>query len=172
MQTGKSSEGQAFLKQLSALSTCGSFRNASEVSTAAEIQYLARAVFLGQGMPPVAAPNPCKGVVRLSGIEFAFNKSTLTQKSKHVLENAVTQLRECPEIRITVSGYTDSTGTASYNDGLSFRRADAAKDFMTANGISASRLEVEGFGERDPIATNDTAVGRAENRRVELAPVD
>jgi len=172
VQTGNSSEGQAFLKQLSLFSKCGSFRNASEVSSGAEIQYLARAVFMAPGTPPVAARNPCEGVVRLSGIEFAFDKAQLTKGSEKVLHGAVTQLRECPDINITVSGFTDSTGSAEYNNGLSFRRADAAKDYLVGHGIRASRLEVEGFGERDPVATNSTAAGRAENRRVELAPAD
>ncbi len=172
VQTGNSTDGQAFLKQLSELSNCGSLRNASEATSAAEVQYLARSVFAGLGTPAVAAPNPCRDRVRLSGIEFAFDRSTLSEKSKEVLSVAVRQLGECPEIRLTVSGYTDSIGTATYNNGLSFRRADAAKDYLIAHGVKASRLDAEGFGESDPVASNGTAVGRAENRRVELAPID
>lgn len=172
VQTGNSPEGQLFLKQMSELSNCGSVRNAAEVSSGAEVQQLAKAVFVGPGTPPVAAANPCERLVRLSGIEFAFDKAKLTSNSEKVLNGAVTQLRECPEIRITVSGYTDSTGPADYNNGLSFRRADAAKDYLVDNGIRANRLEVEGFGENDPVATNKTVSGRAQNRRVELAPLD
>lgn len=172
VQTGNSPEGQAFLKQMSELSSCGSVRNATEVSSGAEVQQLAKAVFVGPGTPPVAAANPCERLVRLSGIEFAFDKANLTPDSEKILDGALNQLGECPEIRITVSGYTDSTGPAGYNNSLSFRRADAAKDYLVSHGIRASRLEVEGFGERDPVATNKTATGRAQNRRVELAPLN
>jgi len=172
VQTGISQEGHLFLKQLTGLSNCGSLRHASEVSSGAEIQYLARTVFVGSGTAPVAARNPCHGVVRLSGIEFAFNRSQITESSKGVLNQAIGQLRECPKIHVTVSGYTDSIGTPNYNNGLSYRRAEAAKGYLVEQGISASRLETEGFGESDPIATNSTAAGRAQNRRVELAPAD
>lgn len=172
VQTGSSPEGHAFLKQLTELSKCGSLRNEAEVSSGVEVQYLSRSVFVGPGTASVAAASPCAGVVRLSGIEFAFDRSQITENSKTVLRIAVDQLRGCPEISVSISGYTDSTGSPEYNNGLSYRRAEAAKGYLIEQGISASRLETEAFGESDPIATNATAAGRAENRRVQLAPAD
>jgi len=71
-----------------------------------------------------------------------------------------------------VAGHTDSVGTDSYNQGLSERRANAVKDYLTAQGIKASRLTARGYGESRPVASNDTDEGRAENRRVELIVLD
>lgn len=172
VQTGSSPEGHAFLKQLTELSRCGSLRNEAEVSTAVEIQYLARSVFVGPGTPPVAAASPCVGAVRMAGIEFPFDRAEITERSKAVLGVVVGQLSQCPEVTVTISGYTDAIGSPDYNTGLSYRRAEATKDYLVERGISASRLEAEGFGESDPVATNATAAGRAQNRRVQFAPAD
>jgi OOP family OmpA-OmpF porin len=88
-----------------------------------------------------------------------------------VLDVAVEQLAKCPEIRVTVGGHTDSMGSEAYNNNLSYRRAKAAADYFVERGIDARRLETEGFGESLPVAPNDSAEGRARNRRVELSPM-
>ena len=67
---------------------------------------------------------------------------------------------------VQLEGHTDSTGPEAYNMGLSVRRAEAVKNHLVENGIDTSRLTTKGFGESNPIAPNDTAKGRAENRRV------
>jgi OOP family OmpA-OmpF porin len=172
VQSGTDPAGQDFLKRLSALTNCGSYRNEDRVTTGAEVQQLARAVFVGAAaLPPVAAADPCAGVVRLRGVEFAFDQDEITDASKPVLDVAVEQLAGCPDIRVTIGGHTDAIGTEEYNNDLSYRRAKSAKDYFVQGGIDAGRLEVEGFGESLPVAPNDSADGRAKNRRVELAPI-
>ena len=69
---------------------------------------------------------------------------------------------------MSVDGHTDSIGSDAYNQKLSVRRAQAVADYLEKGGIAASRMTVKGFGESQPVASNDTAEGRAENRRVEL----
>ena len=171
VQTGTDPAGYAFLKRLSDLTNCGSLRNGDEVTTAYEVQQLARVVFVGPApLPAVAAANPCAGAVRLRGVEFAFDKDQITEASKPVLDVAVEKLSACPDIRITVGGHTDAVGSEAYNNSLSYRRAKSTRDYFVEGGIPANRLEVEGFGESLPIAPNDSAEGRAKNRRVELAP--
>ncbi|MGI9590189.1 MAG: OmpA family protein [Myxococcota bacterium] len=170
IQTGNDSEGTNFLQSLASVTKCGSFRNASQISSNFEVQQLARAVFVGPGVAPVAAAGPCEGVVRLRGIEFAFDRAELTSSSKPVLDVAVERLNECPEISVTITGHTDSIGSPEYNNNLSYRRAKATRDYLVGRGVSAGRLSAEGVGEAAPIAPNDTSEGRAQNRRVEIGP--
>jgi OOP family OmpA-OmpF porin len=171
VQTGTDPAGTAFLKRLSDLTNCGSLRNGDEVTTGYEVQQLARVVFAGPApLPAVAAADPCAGVVRLRGIEFGFDQDEITEASKPVLDVAVERLAECPEIRVTVGGHTDAIGSEAYNNDLSYRRAKSTRAYFVEGGIDASRLEVEGFGESLPVAPNDSAEGRAKNRRVELSP--
>lgn len=172
VQTGTDPEGTKFLQTLSGLSNCGTYRNASQISSSFEIQQLARAVFVGPGVSSVAAAGPCAGTVRLRGIEFGFDKANISESSKPLLDVAVERLNECPEIKITIAGHTDSIGSEAYNNTLSYRRAEATKNYFVSKGVSAGRLSTEGLGESDPIAPNDTAEGRAQNRRVELSPTD
>jgi OOP family OmpA-OmpF porin len=172
VQTGTDPAGAAFLKRLSDLTNCGSQRNGDELTTGHEVQQLARVVFVGPApLPAVAAANPCAGVVRLRGVEFGFDQDQITEASKPVLDAAVEQLARCPEIRVTVGGHTDAIGSEAYNNDLSYRRARSTRDYFVQGGIAENRLEVEGFGESLPVAPNDSAEGRARNRRVELSPV-
>jgi OOP family OmpA-OmpF porin len=73
---------------------------------------------------------------------------------------------------VEVAGHTDSTGSETYNQGLSERRANSVKDYLTSQGVTATRLSAKGYGEAQPVASNDTKEGRAENRRVELIVLD
>ena len=83
---------------------------------------------------------------------------------------AVEILNECAAVAVSVNGHTDWIGPESYNDLLSQRRADAVRRYLVAAGVSAERLEAAGFGESQPVATNESAEGRQQNRRVELQP--
>jgi OOP family OmpA-OmpF porin len=172
VQSGADPRGQAFLKRLSGLTSCGSLRHEDDVTTGYEVQQLARAVFLGPApLPAVAAAGPCAGVARLHGVEFDFDRDEINEASRPLLDVSVQQLGECPEIRIVIGGHTDSAGTEAYNAKLSHRRAEATKRYFVEAGIDPGRLETEGFGESEPIASNESDAGRARNRRVELTPI-
>jgi outer membrane protein OmpA-like peptidoglycan-associated protein len=101
-------------------------------------------------------------------ILFAFSKSDLGDQAKQNLNKLVTALNDYPNTNIEIQGHTDSRGTDEYNMGLSQRRAGAVRDYLVAQGISASRLTTRGFGESAPAYSNDTPEGMAQNRRVEF----
>ncbi|HVM98541.1 MAG TPA: OmpA family protein, partial [Candidatus Acidoferrales bacterium] len=85
-----------------------------------------------------------------------------------ILQEAAQTLKENPDISVIVEGHTDSKGTEEYNQHLSVRRAVAVRDELQRIGVAGLRMVVRGRGESQPIASNDTESGRAENRRVEL----
>jgi outer membrane protein OmpA-like peptidoglycan-associated protein len=120
---------------------------------------------------PVAEPPPpppAKEKIVLRGVHFAFNKATIRSEDMPILDQAAETLKEHGNITVTVEGNTDSIGSEEYNQKLSVRRATAVRDYLAQHGIAASRLTVVGKGESDPVASNDTEDGRAQNRRVEL----
>ncbi|MBM4246488.1 MAG: OmpA family protein [Deltaproteobacteria bacterium] len=119
--------------------------------------------------PPAPAPAAKKKIV-LRGVNFDFDKATLQPQGKPILEEAAKILKENPSINVEVRGFTDSVGSKDYNLRLSDRRAATVKNFLVSQGVPASRLTTKGFGMADPVASNDTADGRAQNRRVELVP--
>jgi len=116
---------------------------------------------------PAPPPDTCGRIV-LRGVNFEFDKSNIDAASAGVLDVAAEQLSGCPNVAVRVDGHTDSIGTDAYNQGLSERRANAVMGHLVDRGVSASRLTATGYGEGNPIASNDTAEGRALNRRVEL----
>ena len=109
------------------------------------------------------------GRVAVYGINFDFDSATLRPESTVVLEQVAGLLRDDPALRITIEGHTDDVGGAAYNDALSGKRANAVRDWLVATGIEGARLEAVGKGAGSPVATNGNDVGRAQNRRVELA---
>jgi OOP family OmpA-OmpF porin len=104
---------------------------------------------------------------------FAFDSAELTDEGKIAIEETRKELR--PEIATAyagiIIGHTDSTGSAQYNLGLSMRRAQAVSDYLARTGVPAEILREVGRGEEDPIASNDTEEGRAQNRRVEIIAI-
>lgn len=106
-----------------------------------------------------------------SGILFDVDKTDLKSAARTNLENLATSLKNNPQTNISIIGHTDSTGTASYNQTLSERRAASVKSYLVTNGVSGSRLSTTGKGKNEPIASNSTADGRAQNRRVEIVIV-
>jgi outer membrane protein len=104
--------------------------------------------------------------VIVRAVDFEFNMSALTAPSRQTLDEVAAALLTQPELNVAIKGYTDSIGSVNYNLNLSQRRADAVKDYLIGKGVSASVLKSTGYGKVDPIAANDTAEGRAENRRV------
>lgn len=101
-------------------------------------------------------------------ILFDTGKSTIKAQSEKVLKDITAILKEYPNSRFTIDGYTDSVGSDASNLKLSDDRAASVKNYLTSNGIDSSRLSSKGYGEANPIDTNDTAAGRANNRRVEI----
>lgn len=104
----------------------------------------------------------------LEGVNFEFNSATLTAASSDVLDRVAESMVAWPDVRVEVGGHTDTVGTAEYNMDLSQRRADAVKAYLVSKGVAADHMETHGYGFDKPVATNDTAEGRAKNRRVEL----
>jgi len=102
-------------------------------------------------------------------ILFGFDSFALTAPAKENLDKLVIILNRYPDTDIEVHGHTDSQGAASYNQTLSERRAGSVADYLITNGIRAVRLTIIGFGEEQPKYANETADGRAQNRRVEFA---
>jgi OOP family OmpA-OmpF porin len=77
-----------------------------------------------------------------------------------------------PGLRVEVQGFTDSIGTEEYNQGLSERRADAVRNYLVERGVDPKIISSKGYGESNPVASNDTKEGRALNRRVEFAATE
>jgi outer membrane protein OmpA-like peptidoglycan-associated protein len=101
-------------------------------------------------------------------ITFEVNQSAIRGGFYDVLNSVVLVVQEFDKTIIEISGYTDSTGADSYNQELSERRAGSVGSYFTSQGVVSGRVVTKGFGERYPIADNDTAAGRESNRRVEL----
>ena len=102
-------------------------------------------------------------------VNFAFDSSDLSVEAKNNLDKLSQVLINNPDTNINIYGYTDSVGKDDYNKNLSQRRANAVKSYLSQKGVPSSRLFSMGMGEADPVASNDTDMGRAKNRRVEFA---
>lgn len=102
-------------------------------------------------------------------ILFATNSSELTADSMQTLTDLNRVLKKYPQNRIVVQGYTDSTGTDAINNRLSKERAKAVYDFLLGSGLKTKSITYIGYGSANPIASNSTAAGRAQNRRVVLS---
>jgi outer membrane protein OmpA-like peptidoglycan-associated protein len=109
-----------------------------------------------------------EGKVDLYGIYFDTDKATLRGESEATLNQVLALLKTKPELRIEIGGHTDSQASDAYNLDLSKRRAQAVMKWLVDREIAAARLTAEGFGESRPVADNETAAGRALNRRVEI----
>jgi outer membrane protein OmpA-like peptidoglycan-associated protein len=107
-------------------------------------------------------------VINLPDILFEFDRANLTPEAHRTIDEIEEVLRTVPDRALSVEGHTDSVGTVVYNKQLSERRARAVADKLARNGVPSARLNVTGFGEGSPIATNNTEGGRARNRRVEI----
>lgn len=104
-----------------------------------------------------------------SGILFDVDQSNLKDQYKSELAELSRILNKYADTNILLVGHTDSTGSENYNLELSKRRAGSVATYLTTQNVNAARFTTEGYGESQPVATNDTAVGRAQNRRVEVA---
>ncbi|MEO6025833.1 MAG: OmpA family protein [Candidatus Binatia bacterium] len=117
--------------------------------------------------PAAAAPAPQRKLI-LRGVNFDFDSATIRPDAGTILDDAARALREDASVAITIEGHTDAVGTDAYNQKLSERRARAVADALIHRDVASSRITVSGQGESKPVASNDTAEGRAQNRRVEI----
>lgn len=137
----------------------------------------------GDGVPDYLdkCPNTTKGLkvdatgcvrdaqtIVLQNVNFEFNKSTLTAGAKEVLVGVAKGLNSQKDLKVEISGHTDSKGSDSYNLRLSNQRAASVRSFLVSLGVNPAQLFSKGYGEAQPVATNDTDAGRAQNRRVEF----
>jgi len=104
-----------------------------------------------------------------SGILFDFDRTELKTQARSDLTDLARILNKYEDTNIQVGGHTDATGSEEYNEGLSLRRANAVAVFLDAQQVNPTRFTLIGYGEMQPVASNETAAGRAENRRVEVA---
>ena len=110
----------------------------------------------------------CEKDLVLRDVNFEFDSAVLTAQAEQVLAGVAERLRANPNVGVRIEGHTDSVGSDSYNKQLSQERAASVARFLASQGVQPNRMRAIGYGEEQPIATNDTDAGRAENRRVEL----
>ncbi|QNL52287.1 OmpA family protein [Olivibacter sp. SDN3] len=104
-----------------------------------------------------------------SDVLFATNSSYLSEKAKVTMKNMVAYInKNYPNANIQINGHTDSTGEEDYNQWLSEKRASSVKTYAVSIGLSENRVTTKGYGKSKPVATNSTAEGRQQNRRVEV----
>lgn len=111
-----------------------------------------------------------EGRYTFDAVNFDFDSARLREEALPILQEVGRVLEAQSGVMVTVQGHTDATGPENYNQGLSERRAQAVVDYLVENfaGLTASGFTVQGFGESQPVASNDTREGRAQNRRVEI----
>jgi len=121
---------------------------------------------------PAPAPVPTSEKVSYSADAFFdFDKAVLKKEGKASLDDLTAKLQGVNLEVIIAVGHTDSIGTDAYNQKLSIRRAEAVKAYLQSKGVESNRIYTEGKGEKQPVADNKTAAGRAKNRRVEIEVV-
>ncbi|HEV8122430.1 MAG TPA: OmpA family protein [Candidatus Polarisedimenticolia bacterium] len=116
-------------------------------------------------------PEAKKSVV-LEGVTFETNSSHLKPESAATLDRVAESLKANPDVRVEIGGHTDSQGADAHNMQLSRDRANSVRAYLLDKGVSPVQLEAKGYGETRPIADNNSAAGRARNRRVELKRID
>lgn len=126
---------------------------------------------------PVAAPAPAPVAPAATKVTYAadaffdFDKSVIKPEGKAKLDDLVGKIKDINLEVIIAVGHTDSVGSDAYNQKLSVRRSEAVKAYLVSKGIEKNRVYTEGKGEKQPVASNKTAEGRAKNRRVEIEVV-
>ncbi len=104
----------------------------------------------------------------LEGVKFQFNSSELTTDARAILHRVARAMKQNPEAKIEIAGFTDSVGNDGYNLKLSQRRAESVRDYLVSLGVNGARLVPKGYGKANPIADNGSDHGREQNRRVSL----
>jgi OOP family OmpA-OmpF porin len=188
IQVGNCAAGKELLERVADAGNCGFSVNADDIASSEGMANFVEAVFLEKGDRDTdgdgvidrldKCPNTPKGAKVnqhgcwiIEGIYFDTDKAVIKPQAYKGLDEVVAVLKKNPGLKIEIQGHTDSTGTEEYNLGLSQRRAEAVMNYLVADGISKDRLTAKGYGLTRPVATNETAQGRAQNRRVQLNPM-
>jgi len=185
VHVGDSEKGRRVLEDIATVSGCGIAVTAAELESESGMKKFIADVFYagmredadGDGVPDFMdkCPDTPRGVNVnsvgcwvIKGLKFDTDKWDIKKIYSGLLDNAVRVLKANPTLKIEVHGHTDNIGTDEYNQKLSEKRAQAVKERLVSRGISASRLTTRGLGKLDPVASNATPEGRAQNRRVEF----
>ena len=123
---------------------------------------------VAQTPSPAPAVATAPAMPSLGAVHFATDKADLTPDDQAVLTQAAAYMKAHPETHLRLEGYTDAAGTDPHNIPLSQRRSASVAAFLKGQGVEGSRLTGDGFGPANPVDTNATASGKADNRRVEL----
>ncbi|MDZ7667482.1 MAG: OmpA family protein [Desulfotignum sp.] len=176
---GDDEKGAVLMDDIVRISKCGFVSNADDLLTDAGMASFVEDIFLTKKSKDPVAPAPivlkgtnAEGIWVVDEAYFDFDKSVVKPEAFDYLDQIADVLKTHPQINVKVQGHTDSIGSKAYNDALSIRRAQSVKKYLMIKGIQEARLSVEGFGFSKPVAPNDTAEGRALNRRVELHPMN
>lgn len=121
-----------------------------------------------KGMPVDGVGCGLSQVITLTGVNFEFNKASLTPDSRKILEDVALKIKHFTSVPMELEGHTDNVGSDGYNLKLSQLRANSVRDFLVGQGVPGDKLTAVGLGESKPVADNATDAGRALNRRVEL----
>jgi OOP family OmpA-OmpF porin len=202
IQIGDDAAGAKNLEQLAAATACGMATTADHLASANNMADFVQNVFVtpapkpmpvakpaekpildsdGDGVPdhldkcpgtPKGAVVDSEGCWIIGRIYFDFDKAVIKPEAEPVLNEIADVMMKNPELNMNINGFTDNIGSMDYNQKLSEKRAQAAKDFLVNQGIDSSRFTINGFSYTMPISPNDTPEGRAMNRRVEFAPFE
>ena len=165
IKVGDGEQNDDMVAALAGVNACGSSTDAASLASASAMAGYVTDVLLA----PAAVVKYEKNTMSASAL-FDHDKSVLKEEGKvamHALAESI-KARGIHVVDIDVIGHTDSDGSEEYNMALSIRRAEAVRDYMVSEGVDASIIDISGEGESNPIASNATQEGRAENRRVDI----
>jgi OOP family OmpA-OmpF porin len=128
-----------------------------------------RVAVVAEPPPPVAPAAPPPPTAIEETVNFDFDRSEIRPEFTGTLNQVAEQLQQQPEADVFLVGHADAIGDPQYNIGLGERRAESVAEYLTARGVEPDRLVLQTRGEAEPIATNETPEGRAQNRRVEIS---
>lgn len=120
---------------------------------------------------PDDLPEPITRTVILTGVNFRQGSSDLLEESYYILEKIFNSLEAYPETYVEIAGHTDNEGNSKFNQVLSYDRARSVMNYLVMRGIAPERITAVGYGDKRPVAKNDSPEGRKKNRRVEVIPV-
>jgi OOP family OmpA-OmpF porin len=200
VMVGENPEGKVLLEKIASQTACGKAISADDVAAGPGMADFVKTVLIagekdsdgdgvfdskdlcpntpkGTSVDAYGCPPQVKKLLKtgetyiLKGVNFETNKADLKPNSYADLDEVAARLNAQPDLKIQIDGHTDSTGKRDYNIKLSQRRAESVMKYLTGKGVAAERMTATGYGPDRPMTSNDTAQGRAENRRVEFKPI-